>query len=261
MLFPYREEIAESRRENDAEIKERYGLRSLDYLISESNDKLLEYEHRAEAGEKRCASPSRMRGASASTLEAQRALKKEIRLERNVTVEEPRILGVAALVPHAERIEYETEAPVSLASDSGTDRGYDVDHRDEIEAVGMRVATEYEEAHGWQVEDVSEKDHGGFDLRSMRFSEEDGSLEATRYIEVKARAQSGNVRITSNEWKRARQFGEEYWLYIVTQATTEDPKLTRIQNPAARFEEGQDIRATGYKIEEDAWRLQKHEKK
>ena len=254
VLFPYREEIAD-RRKRDAEIKEKYGLRSLDYLISESNDKLLEYEQREAAGEE-VRLPKQNEGRKRERLlERKERLKKEIRLERNVTVEEPRILGVAALVPHAETIEYETEAPVSLASDSGTDRGYDVDHRDEIEAVGMRVATEYEEAHGWQVEDVSEKDHGGFDLRSMRFSEEDGSLEATRYIEVKARAHTGKIRITSNEWKRARQFGDEYWLYVVTQAATDEPDLTRIQNPAERFREGQDIFATGFAIPEEVWQF------
>ena len=41
----------EERRERDVEIKERYGLRSLDYLIQESNGKILEYEMRSAAGE------------------------------------------------------------------------------------------------------------------------------------------------------------------------------------------------------------------
>jgi hypothetical protein len=120
----------------------------------------------------------------------------------------------------------------------------------------MRVARHYEEERGWKVEDVSDKDHGGFDLRSMRFSEEDGSFEALRHIEVKARSRSGKIRLTANEWKMARKFGEEYWLYVVTQAGTDNPELTRIQNPAERFEEGQDIRATGFEIDEEAWRIE-----
>ena len=87
----------------------------------------------------------------------------------------------------------------------------------------------------------------------MRF-DADGGLDAIRYIEVKARARSGKIRLTSNEWKKARHFGGQYWLYVVTQAGTDEPQLTRIQNPAEQFEEGQDLRATGFEIGEDAWR-------
>jgi superfamily II DNA or RNA helicase len=252
VLFPYREEIAE-RRERDAEIKERYGLRSLDYLISESNDKLFEYEQREAAGEEVRLPRQNEERKRERLMERKERLQKEIRLERNVTVEKPKILGVAALVPQPEEVEYVTPDSTGSVHDDGGDKGYDQERKKEIEAVGMRVATQYEEENGWEVKDVSEEDHGGFDLRSTRFSEADGSLEGVRYVEVKARSQTGMVRISANEWKKARQFGDEYWLYIVTQASTDEPQLTRIQNPAARFAEGQDIHATGYIIDKDAW--------
>jgi len=123
---------------------------------------------------------------------------------------------------------------------------------EECERVGMQVAIDHEELLGWQVEDVSRESHGGFDLRSTRVRE-DGGLEV-RYIEVKARSRTGSVELTANEWKRARHFGDSYFLYIVTDARTNEPKLQRIQNPAALFKEGEDIFATRLRIPEENWR-------
>jgi hypothetical protein len=118
--------------------------------------------------------------------------------------------------------------------------------------VGMRVATEHEKSQGREVTDVSKETHGGFDLRSLGYDEH-GRAEP-RYIEVKARARSGAVRISANEWKKARMFGDAYWLYIVTDAGSVSPVLTTLQNPATAFAEGEDIYATGYIIDEEKWR-------
>lgn len=52
-----------------------------------------------------------------------------------------------------------------------------------------------------------------------------------RYVEVKARAQSGAMRLSSNEWEKARGFGEKLWLYVVTEAGTDEPELHRIRTP------------------------------
>ena len=48
----------------------------------------------------------------------------------------------------------------------------------------------------------------GFDAHSIRYHE-DGTLDEIRYIEVKARARSGAVRISANGGKKARHFGIE----------------------------------------------------
>jgi hypothetical protein len=45
-----------------------------------------------------------------------------------------------------------------------------------------------------------------------------------------------------------------FWLYVVTEAGTDEPEMHRIQNPAARFRVGEDILATGYIIREETWR-------
>jgi hypothetical protein len=182
-------------------------------------------------------------------------LDEEIELESSVTVEEPKVMGIAALIPAPANVTYEvTDGEQEIKDDAGQDY---MARNEEIEAVGMEEARAYEEAQGWQVEDVSKEDHGGFDLRSLRFSEEDGSHEGTRYIEVKARARSGKIRLTANEWKKARKFEDQYWIYVVTQAASENPELTRIQNPAQTLEQGEDVFATGFEIPEKRWREKK----
>lgn len=123
---------------------------------------------------------------------------------------------------------------------------------DEIEAVGMRVAMQHERDQGWHPEDASGENHG-FDVRSSRYNA-DGTFADIRYIEVKARARSGAIRLSANEWKKARHFDDKFWLYIVTGAGTEAPELHRIQNPAVHFQMGEDIFATGFIVPEDRWR-------
>ncbi|NBD35015.1 MAG: DUF3883 domain-containing protein, partial [Chloroflexi bacterium] len=258
VLFPYQAEIA-ARRAHEAQVKEKYGLRSLDYLIQESNQKILDYQLRQDAGEVMDL-PLRNERRNLEQLEARRAaLEREIRLESQLTVDEPRILGTAVVIP----LEPEAAAP-ALAYPESKDAGqanhepgerYDVGgmrRDDEAEAVGMRETMRYERAQGRAPEDVSEENLG-FDVRSLAYHA-DGTLAGIRYIEVKARARSGAVRISSNEWKGARHFGKDFWLYIVTGAKTERPELHRIPNPAAQFRVGEEIEVTGYIIQEDAWR-------
>ena len=80
-----------------------------------------------------------------------------------------------------------------------------------------------------------------------------GAFAGIRYIEVKARAQSGAIRLSANEWKKARRYGDDFWLYIVTWAGTNEPQLQRIQNPATHLQMDEDIFATGYIIPEQNW--------
>ena len=138
-----------------------------------------------------------------------------------------------------------------IERDAG-ESGVDAERRAEIEAVGMRVAMEYELSQGWVPEDVSSENHG-FDVRSTLF-DEDGSFIDIRYIEVKARAQTGAIRLSANEWKKARHFGEKFWLYIVTQAGSVGPELTRLIDPAEKFTVDLDIFSTGYIVPEENWK-------
>ena len=141
-------------------------------------------------------------------------LEREIRLEGNLAVGEPRLLGAAFVIPlpvSAEEAQTpgqpvfaglrETPGEPYDAGDreveGGADSGVDAERRAEIEAVGMRVALEYERSQGWSPQDVSGENHG-FDIRSTLY-DENGSFVDIRYIEVKARAQSGAIRLSANE--------------------------------------------------------------
>ncbi|HIP95970.1 MAG TPA: DUF3883 domain-containing protein, partial [Anaerolineae bacterium] len=260
VLLPFRDEVAR-RREREARIKEKYGLRSLDYLIQESNQKLLDYQLRQAAGEQMEMPILNERRNLEQLEQRRRELEREIRLERNLTVSEPRIIGAAAVLPlaatepEAEALVYEPSTPQPVAINEKRavyEMGAGMHRDDEIEAVGMRVAMAYEREQGWCPEDVSGENHG-FDVRSSRYDEE-GIFADVRYIEVKARARSGAIRLSANEWKKARHFGDKFWLYIVTQAAGDAPQLQRIQDPAAHFAMDEDIFATGFIVPEDKWR-------
>jgi len=250
ILLSYKSEIEERRRQR-TDVKKRYGLKSLDYLISESNQKLMEYRERADDGVDMGLPIRRERRWLEEYEDRRKELKEEIRLESNITIQGPEVLGIGILLPASE--EEEPATPSDLPGKStGT---VDPERKKEIEQVGMNTAIQFETDNGWEPEDVSDAEHGGFDIRSMRI-DEDGGIADVRYIEVKARAQSGAIRLTSNEWKKARHFGEKYWMYIVTQSGTDEPDLKRIQDPAIHFVEEEDIFATGFIIPEERWQLQ-----
>jgi len=97
----------------------------------------------------------------------------------------------------------------------------------DIEAIGMKIAMEYERSQGREPEDVS-RENLGFDIRSK-------GQDGIRYIEVKSRANEGDVALTQNEWFKAQRFGDKYYLYVVFNAVSK-PELLIIQNPAQKLE-------------------------
>ena len=107
-------------------------------------------------------------------------------------------------------------------------------HDAEVERIAMHFARVHEEAMGATVKDVHTPelaraaglpDNPGFDLLSIRPGGE------KRAIEVKGRAGVGEVEVTSNEWARACNLGNVYWLYVVYDFATPVPRLNRIQDP------------------------------
>ncbi|HEU4388524.1 MAG TPA: DUF3883 domain-containing protein [Blastocatellia bacterium] len=100
----------------------------------------------------------------------------------------------------------------------------------EIEQIAVQAAIAFEQARGCRVESV-ESDTRGFDLISRRPSDDDshGRVE-TRFIEVKGRAGVGDIALTANEYRAAQSLGDEYWLYVVFNCSSE-PHVTAIRNP------------------------------
>lgn len=107
-------------------------------------------------------------------------------------------------------------------------------HDAEVEAIAMQVAAAYEEALGATVRDVSTppkaraaglSDSPGFDLLSTHPTGE------RRAIEVKGRAAVGDVEITENEWAKACNLRDGYWLYTVFNCASQHPQVTRVRDP------------------------------
>jgi len=107
-------------------------------------------------------------------------------------------------------------------------------HLKNVEAIAMNVVTVFEEAEGAIVIDVHTPelarkanlpDNPGFDLLSIRKTGE------RRSIEVKGRATIGDVEVSSNEWAKACNMRQNYWLYTVYDCATPNPRLMRVQDP------------------------------
>ena len=98
----------------------------------------------------------------------------------------------------------------------------------------MKIAQAFEEAAGATVKYVHTPelaraaglpDHPGFDLLSMRPGNE------KRAIEVKGRARTGEVEVLANEWAKACNMRQGYWLYAVYDCASPTPRLARVQDP------------------------------
>ena len=134
-------------------------------------------------------------------------------------------VGEVALLAHALAVP---------SQDAGEARRFDA----EVEAVAVRIAAAYEESFGAEVRDVSRPllarraglaDWPGFDLLSVRPGGE------RRAVEVKGRAGAGEIEISENEWAKACNLREGYWLYAVFDCAGPRPRLARVRDPFGRL--------------------------
>ena len=104
----------------------------------------------------------------------------------------------------------------------------------EVEAIAMQYVMDYERERGWTPEDVSNlRDGSGFDIRSVGTVDESTGIAPVRRIEVKGRAGiNQNISLTSNEWRKAQQLGDSYWLYVVWGCHSDNLQLLKIPDPA-----------------------------
>lgn len=110
-------------------------------------------------------------------------------------------------------------------------------HDAEVERIAMDFVRAHEEAEGAVVKDVHTPelaraagltDNPGFDLLAIYPA---GDPRGRRAIEVKGRAGTGDVEVSSNEWARAANLRDGYWLYVVYACATPTPRLVRVQDP------------------------------
>lgn len=105
------------------------------------------------------------------------------------------------------------------------------------EEIAMALAWAFEESEGAVVKDVHTpelalgaglSENPGFDLWSVR-------PDGKRSIEVKGRANVGEVEVSANEWGKACNLRDDYWLYVVYDCATSNPRLVRVQDPFGRL--------------------------
>ncbi|MCL4543922.1 MAG: DUF3883 domain-containing protein [Chloroflexi bacterium] len=215
-LESYRGELSQERRRQGT-IKEKYGVKSLEYLVVKLDGDLIALYARQAEGES-VDLPIRnkeeqKRGYERALIDLQESVARE----QTLTLATPRFVAAVRVVPAVVVAD-------GLASDP------------EVERIGMEVTTRHERGQGRTPEDVS-KQNLGFDIRS---TDAEGQK---RYIEVKARAGVGSVLLTQNEWFKAQRFRQDYYLYVVLNAAS-TPELHIIRDPAAilRPEEQVEVR-------------------
>jgi hypothetical protein len=218
----YKKELLE-RRQRDAGIKKKYGIRSLESMVLDSDAKISEYETRRMKGENipEATIQNEMRKKEDLERKKQRLLK-DVEAEVHLYPTEPKIIGAVRVLP--------AKVQGEMIAD------------EEIEQIGMRFVMEYEKNHGRNPEDVH-IENLGYDIRSG------DKTEPFRYIEVKARSKEGAIGLTPNEWFMAQRLKNEYWLYIVANASN-DPNLYVIQNPGEQLKPDEEISIVRYIVKD-----------
>ncbi|MBM3210713.1 DUF3883 domain-containing protein, partial [Candidatus Poribacteria bacterium] len=202
-LEEYKKEILKERDRQTA-IKEKYGIRSLEYLILQLDGEIIALYERKDRGEN---VDLVIRNKDERKEEYEKSLidlKEQIRKEKSLTMVMPRFVGIIRVLPVDRTIEGMESNP-------------------ESERIAMEVSMEYESEKGRTPENVASQKLG-FDIRSK---DKSGN---TRYIEVKGRSGIGAVELTQNEWFKARNLKDTYYLYSVMN-TAAKPELYIIQNP------------------------------
>ena len=161
----------------------------------------------------------------------------ELELMLRLHADLPTIVTSAVVVP----------APVATIEEIKSPKaGVPMRRDDEVEAIAMQVTMRYERSRGWTPYDVS-KDGEHYDIRS------ESPTAEKRFIEVKGRAQTGDVIITGPEVDKLRQLGDRAFLYIVTFCKDERRRLRIIQNPMSQLTPEMLYRQVQFLIEERDW--------
>ena len=214
-LEGYRGELAVERK-RQVEIKEKYGLTSLDHLIFQLDGELIQLYDRRDRGENVDLVIRNKEEQKEGYHQAHSELKRVIGQEQILRMNSPNYLGAIRVLPSAVE-------PVIITNTA------------EIERIGMETTMRYEREQGRTPEDVS-AENLGFDVRST------DTAGVKRYIEVKARSELGAVTLTQNEWFKAKQFKSDYFLYVILNAATQ-PELLIIQNPAEQTSPAEKLEA------------------
>jgi len=217
-LADYKKEVEQERRK-ELDTIERHLELSMNALIHRQNVKLGEMIEAKENNRAWQGIDGQIAQIENRILELSNRLdmrKEKLVKERQISITDIRHLGSVWVVPHPDRENPEIKAMRS---------------NDEIEKIAVDIVIKHEEAQGRKVQSV-EKDNRGFDLISRAYHPEDPETAIdVRFIEVKGRAEMGEVALTENEFKTAGRLGNDYFLYVVYNCSSK-PEIRIIQNPA-----------------------------
>ena len=133
-----------------------------------------------------------------------------------------------------------------LSSDSALDsfpelaEEQDAGLKRRVEIAAEDIVVAYEEARNRTCERVGHLKIG-FDIRSLALADAQTGyrdpVAGVRRIEVKGRRQGHPVRLTTNEWYKAQQLGDTYWLYVVWDPLENpDANPVLVRNPAKNLD-------------------------
>ncbi len=120
----------------------------------------------------------------------------------------------------------------------------------EVELAAMEFVMDFERRAGREPLDLSAaRDGSGFDIRSTWTDPTTGEVQVRR-IEVKGRSSpDGDVGLYRTEWYTAQRFGPGYWLYVVYQPQSANPRLVTIRDPANVLQGVEEVsQVTGYRV-------------
>ncbi|MCK4475173.1 MAG: DUF3883 domain-containing protein [Methanophagales archaeon] len=217
----YKHEVVEERK-RQAEIKRKYGVKSLEFLIGELDAELAELYERQAEGEKVELAIRNKEERKRQYEESLKTLQKEIEQEVSLAISMPKFLGAVLVKP---------EFSEKVCSK-------------EMKEIGREFVKRYEREHGREPADVP--DGYGYDLISR-------GKDEVRYIEIKGFSVEGDADITPNEWFKAKRFKEQYWLYVVANAAT-SPTLYIINNPADNLSVEEKIEVVRFLVPVEEWK-------
>jgi len=112
----------------------------------------------------------------------------------------------------------------------------DIRRKSEIAAEDKVVETLIEE--GFPSNSIERVGHLkiGFDIRAHKIADESTGEILVKRIEVKGRMRGQPVRLTTNEWYKAQQLADTYWLYVVWDPLSDKPEIVRIPNPVEKLD-------------------------
>lgn len=188
-LRNYQNELLEERN-RQAEIKEKYGIKSLQKLIFNHDSDLLQLRARKDAGDNVDLAIRNKEGRQRQYMDNKKHLEDLIQREKSLTISTPTFLGIVKVV-----------SPGVIQDE--------MKENTESEKVAMDVVMKFENENDRTPTDVSKIIGPGYDIKSI---DKDGN---TRYIEVKGRNAVGAVALSKNEWFKAKHLAEDYYLYVV----------------------------------------------